>query len=576
MQLVKYIKPYRKEFILASVAKLAEAMFELYLPILMAQILDVGIPSGNRNLIIHTGIKMLVLALVGFGCAVYCQYISSVASQGTAMTIRDVLVKKISSFSYNELDQFGASSLTNRITTDVNNYQWAVAMTMRLFTRAPFICIGAVVMSLKIDKELSIVFFFIIPILAVVLFVFMRVASSLFRKVQQKLDEFALIIKENLSGIRVIRAFATTEQETTRAKASADEIKDASNKVTMFSSWMQPINSLVLNIGIIIILYLGANRVNKGHLMQGDLLSLSMYATKILYAVVVTANLVVIYTKAAASNKRIVEILNMESQVDFVSSPDVEKQNSNTEIEFKDVFFAYTNDHYLIENASFKINKGETLGVVGTTGAGKTTIINLIQRFYDVSSGELLIDGANIKDYPKNQLRDKIGVVPQNNVLFTGTIAENIRIGNPKASDEHIIKALDVAQCTEFIENLSDGIESLVFEGGKNFSGGQKQRLTIARALVKDPDILILDDSLSALDYKTDLNLRKSLKNYNDELTTIIISQRVSSVVSADKIIVMSYGKIVDIGPHKELLSRCKDYQEIYESQTALEGNHEQ
>lgn len=569
MGVLQFVKPYRKEFTIGSVAKFTEAYLELYLPILMARILDIGIPNHDKSLIIKTGIQMFIFALLGFACATICQYSAAHVSYGTGSNIRNAVMRHISSFSYEEIDKFGTSSLINRITTDTNNIQQMVAMTIRLVTRAPFICIGAVIMSLRIDRELAGIFIIIIPILGAVLYAFMRFTSPLYKKAQEKLDRFALVVRETLSGVRVIRAFANTGQQTQKGKTAANDVCDSYTRVGSIFAWMQPINSIVLNCAIVLVIYLSASKVYAGSITSGKVLSLTIYATKILYALVVIANLIVLFTKASSSSKRIMDILNTKPNI-------ADKPNAVTEIsqpsdentlKFEKVTFAYNEGKPVLEDISFEMKSGSMLGIVGVTGSGKTTLLNLIQRFYLPQSGSIYYNGFNIIDMAENSLRKEIGFVPQTNVLFSGTIADNLRMSKPTATDEEIIKALKTAQCWEFVKNLPEKHNSVVFEGGKNFSGGQKQRLTIARALVKNPRLLLLDDSLSALDYQTDLALRNSLKESLPNTSTIIVSQRISSVVSADKIIVFDNGKLVGMGTHEELLKDCPQYVEIYSSQ---------
>ncbi|MFV0401029.1 MAG: ABC transporter ATP-binding protein [Oscillospiraceae bacterium] len=567
MGLIRFLKPYKWQFTIGSAAKLAEAFLELYLPILMAQILDVGIPSGDKSQILATGGRLLLFSAIGFLCASICQFFASVTSQATGTDIRDAMMRKISTFSYRELDTFGTSSLINRITTDVNNYQQAVAMTIRLVTRAPFICIGAVVMAVSIDPGLSIIFVGLIPILGLLLYLLMRASAPLYRKVQQRLDGFALVVRENLSGVRVIRAFARTNAEETRAKGAASELADANIKVGNLSALMQPATSIVLNLGIILVLYLGARQVFDGIISQGDLLALTTYATKILYALIVIANIVGLFTKASASTARISEVLSTEPSVTDSADIMLELPKNAPCLEFSDASFAYNGGENALSNITFRMERGQTMGVVGVTGSGKTTLISLIQRFYDVQKGSVQLLGADVRDYPQAELRSKIGVVPQTNVLFSGTIAENLRIGNQVATEIEMIAALKTAQCWEFVSSLPEGIHSPIFEGGKNFSGGQRQRLAIARALVRRPELLILDDSLSALDYKTDLALRRALREDMAGISILIVSQRISSVLSADRILVLEQGALAGLGTHEELLRDCVPYREIYESQ---------
>lgn len=565
---LKYIKPYRLMFVLGSVSKFAEAMLELCLPLLMAHIIDVGIPQGNQDYILRMGGYLFLLAFLGVALALYCQYCAAVTSQGTGTLIRNAIVEKISAFSYTELDKLGTATLINRVTSDVNYVQQAVAFTMRLVSRAPFLCAGAVLMSFSIDVKLTLIFIVIIPVLGLLLFWFMRMTSPLYTKVQKNLDRAALVVRENLSGVLVIRAFSNTRKEEKRFDDTVQDLNDSNVSVANLAALMNPATSIIVNLGIIAILYFGASRVYGGYLTQGNILALSVYATKILYALIIVANLVVMFTKAAASSERINEVLSTEPSVIFPEyTNETGIAESETSIEFKHVRFSFNETENVLSDISFRVKKGDTLGIIGITGSGKTTLVNLLQRFYDTADGEIRLDGINIKDYSKIGLRQKIGIVPQHNVLFSGSIAENIRWGKENATDEEIVSALKTAQALDFVQALPDGTAAAIQEGGRNFSGGQRQRLAIARAIIKQPSILIMDDSLSALDYKTDLSLRKSLKEEFADTTIVIVSQRISSVINADTIIVLDEGVICGIGRHEDLFAACKTYKEIYESQ---------
>ena len=565
--ILKYIKSYRLIFILGSAAKLTEAILELYLPLLMANIIDIGIIEKNTDYIIKTGIQLIIIAFIGLLLALFCQYSAAVSSQGTGTKIRNALFEKISEFSYAELDKFDSSTLVNRITSDVNYVQQAIAYTARLVTRAPFLCVGAVIMSFRIDVKLTLIFLIIIPILIVILLLFMKITSFLYTKTQKKLDNVSLIIKENLSGVRVIRAFSKEKQEEKRFHKAVFALNDANIHVSNLAALINPITSIVINFGIIAILYFGAIQVDNGYLTQGNILALSTYATKIMYALIIVANLVIMFTKAMASSERINNVLNTEISMKFPQTTEKNINHENKIIEFNNVSFSYNHDKNIINNINFSVEKGNSLGIIGVTGSGKSTIINLLQRFYDVTDGEIKINGINIKNYTQNDLRENFGVVPQNNVLFYGNIAENIKWGNEFATDDEIIKSLKISEAYDFVYELPDKIGTIIQENGKNFSGGQRQRLAIARAIVKNPPILIMDDCLSAIDYKTDLMLRTNLKNNLSETTTIIVSQRISSVMKTDNIIVLSDGSITGIGKHEFLLKNCEIYQDIYYSQ---------
>jgi ATP-binding cassette subfamily B protein len=564
-------------FILGSLSKLLEAALELCLPLLMANIIDIGIVRGDRGYILRMGAYLLILIVLGLAAALYCQYCAAVSSCGTGLNIRNALIERISAFSYAELDKFGTETLINRTASDVNYVQQAVAFTVRLVSRAPFLCIGAVVMSLMIDVTLTLIFLVTIPILGVILFWFMKTTSPLYTRVQKKLDRAALIVRENLGGVRVIRAFSRTKKEEERFAEAAGELREVSNHAANLATLMNPLTSMIVNLSVIAILYFGASRVFEGRLTQGNILALCTYATKILYALIVVANLVVMFAKAIVSSERINEVLNTEPSVifpeetgadDSVSGGLPHEKQGEYSFEFNNVTFSYNGGENVLSNITFAVKRGWTLGIVGITGSGKTTLLNLLQRFYDVSGGEIKIGGRNIKEYPGDRLRREIGIVPQTGVLFSGSVAENIRWGKADAADGEIIDALKIAQAYDFISALPEGIEAQVGEGGGNFSGGQRQRLTIARAVVKRPEILIFDDSLSALDYKTDMLLRKSLKaSLPASTTSVIVSQRISSVRNADKIVVLREGEISGMGTHEELLASCGHYREIYSSQ---------
>ena len=565
-QLKRFLRPYLKQTIIGSVAKLVEAILELLLPLLMARIIDVGIHNMDIPYIWKTGILMLGVIIVGLGSATLCQYFASVTCQNVGNDIRRELIQKISQLSYQELDQFGNTTLINRLTNDVNQVVMAVAYLIRLVSRAPFLCVGALVMSIYIDPQLSLVFVVLIPIFVLVLVVIMKKTVPLYQNAQRKLDRLGQVLRENLSGVRVIRAFARHEKERERMDEATEQLARANIHVTNLSALMNPITSVVMNAGSIVLLYFGGISVNAGNLTQGSIVALINYVTQILMALIIVANLVVLFTKASASANRINEVLTCDVSV---KDQQAERELDPTApfVEFDHVSFGY-NQKEVLEDISFTLPVGNILGVVGTTGSGKSTLINLIPRFYDVNQGEVRFGGKPVKQLAQDYLRSKITIVPQKTVLFSGSIADNIRWGKEDATEQEIIDALKAAQAYDFVKTLNKGIHSQIHEGGKNFSGGQQQRLSIARALVRKPDLLILDDSLSALDYQTDLKLRRSLKEYLKNGTIIIVSQRISSVTLADHILVLDDGKLVGHGKHEELLQTCETYQEIYQSQS--------
>lgn len=565
-KLKRFLRPYIKETVIGAGAKLFEAILELLLPLLMGKIIDIGIKNGDITYIWKTALLMFGIISVGLASASLCQYFASYACQNVGNDIRKELLKKISQLSYEDIDHFSDSTLINRTTNDVNQIVQAVAMLIRLVSRAPFLCIGALVMSLYINPKLSLIFAVLIPVFVLILIIIMKKTVPLYKASQSRLDTLGRVLRENLTGVRVIRAFARHEKEQERMNEATDDLSKAYIRVSNLSALMNPITSLVMNTGIIVLLYIGAINVNIGTLTQGDIVVLINYITQVLLALIIVANLVVLFTKASASAARINEI--------FEYTPSIVDNKNEKVLEYTDkivvfdnVSFKY-NSEEVLSNLSFTIEKGNIFGIVGTTGSGKSTVANLIPRFYDATEGRVIFGGKDVKDLSQSFLHDEVGVVPQKAVLFSGTIADNIRWGKEEATDEEVIEALQVAQAYDFISSMKDGINSVIYEGGKNLSGGQRQRLTIARALIKKPNLIILDDSLSALDYQTDKKLRNSLKENLKDSTVIIISQRISSIISADKILVLDDGRCVGIGNHEELLSSCETYKEIYESQS--------
>ncbi|MBU3072806.1 ABC transporter ATP-binding protein [Clostridium estertheticum] len=568
-KLFKFLKPYRKECILGPTFKLIEALLELLLPTLMALIINNGVSSHDTSYVIKMGGIMCSMAILGFCSSMTCQYFAALTSQGFGTTLRNKLFEHISTFSYVEIDKFGAASLTNRITSDVNQLQLAVAMLIRMAFRAPFICIGAIIMSMLLDLRLALVLILATPIFGIIIYLIISRTSPLYRKYQNKLDRLGTVVRENLSGARVIRAFAKTKNEEKRFKATNDDLTSTAVLVGKTSALLNPLTTLVMNVAIIAILWASSYHINAGTLSQGTIIAFVNYATQILLALVAVSNLVIIFTKAFASANRVNEILNTIASIkDNGNNVETSSRGDDVLIEFKLVSFAYdsASDRELTD-INITINKGETVGIIGATGSGKSTFINLIPRFYDVSKGDIIINGINVKDYSLKKLREKISMVPQKSVLFTGTISDNIRWGKKTATREEIIDAAKTAQANEFIKELPDGYDTQVTRGGLNFSGGQKQRLTIARAIIAKPEILILDDSSSALDFSTDAALRTGLKSLSDTMTVLTVSQRASSIKHADKIIVFDDGKIVGVGPHEYLLRNCETYKDICLSQ---------
>lgn len=562
---MKYIKPYRIQAIIGFLFKMTEAFFELIVPMVVADIIDNGIAKNDSNYILKMGFVLFLLAIIGYCCALICQYFASKTSQGFGTYLRNDMFKAMNAYDYENIDDIGTPSLITRITNDVNQLQLAVAMAIRLVSRSPFLIIGSLIMAFQINVQMALIFLLSAPLLALCIFLVMSKSLPLYIRIQKQLDRVSLICRENLSGIRVIRAFSKQFQEKNRFEEATQKQKDMQIKVGKISALLNPLTSVIVNIAIIFILYIGGIRVNAGSLTQGEIIALINYMNQILLSMFVFANVIVIFNKASASYKRIQEVLAIHPHIhDGSGNTNFQKENL---ISFDHVTFAYQGAQAL-KDLNFKILKGETIGIIGGTGSGKSTLVHLIPRFYDVTQGQILIKGNPIQDYPLKGLREMIGIVPQQAVLFTGTIRENIQWGKKDASDSEIKEALRIAQAT-FVDELDEGLDSMIHQGGKNLSGGQRQRLTIARALVKKPEILILDDSASALDFATDAALRKALKTLDS--TTIIVSQRVSSLMHADKILVLSHGELVGVGNHQELLETCSLYQEIAKSQLSEE-----
>lgn len=572
-RLARFLKDYKRQVILGPIFKLMEAIFEVIVPVVMASLIDVGIQSGDRGYILKMGGLLVLLGVVGLACALTCQFFAAQASQGVGTQLRSQLFAHINTLSHSEIDRLGTPSLITRITSDVNQVQVAVAMLIRLAVRAPFLVIGSTVMAMLLDLKLSLVFVVVIPLVALALYLVMSHSIPFFKVIQKKLDRISLITRENLSGVRVIRAFSKQDAEQRRFEQASDDLKDTAVRVGKISALLSPVTSVLMNLGIIAVLWFGGWRVNAGHLTQGEIVAFVNYITQMLLALIVVADLVVIFTKSAASAARINEIFDTRPSVsDAGNSLQAPPEESAARIRFEDVAFRYEGAGAdSLRHLTVEIGPRETVGVIGGTGAGKSTLVNLIPRFYDVTQGRLLMDGIDVKRYPFRQLRDKIGLVPQQAMLFSGTVRENLRWRKADATDEEIWRALEIAQAKEFVEKLENGLDSFILQGGKNLSGGQKQRLTIARALVGAPQILILDDSASALDFATDAALRQALSRYEGDCAVILVSQRVNTVKNADKIIVLDDGEPAGIGTHEELYASCQIYREICLSQMSEE-----
>ncbi len=565
-RLLKYLRNYKKELIFGPFFKLLEAIFELIVPVVMAKIIDKGIGNNDSGYILKMCGLLVVLGICGLGFALTCQFLAAKCAYGFGTELRRDLYRHINALSYSGIDRVGTASLVNRLTNDTNTVQNGVNMFIRLAVRAPFLVIGAAVMAVMIDFRLSLIFFIVAPLISAVIFLIMRKTIPMYKKTQQKLDRASMLTSENLEGTRVIRAFSRQQEEIEEFGEAVNDIADCSISVGKISAILNPVAFVVMNLGIVAILWFGGIRINSGSLSQGELTAFTNYMTQILLALVVLANLIIVFTKAFASANRIKELFDIPAEEHGTTkSPD---NNCDTILEFKNVSFAYpgAGDHSL-SNISFRLKKGQMLGIIGGTGSGKSTLACLIPCFYRTVKGDVFVSGINVNDYDPDVLRKMIGYVPQKSVLFSGTVLDNMKWRCANASDEEIISALKTAQAWDFISQKPDVLNTPVSQGGKNFSGGQKQRLSIARALVGKPEIVILDDSTSALDYATDLALRKSLKTDLEGTTVIMISQRTTSLKEADLILVMDDGEIAGMGTHDELLKNCSVYMEIYQSQ---------
>lgn len=564
--LLKLLKNYKKELIFGPFFKLLEAIFELIVPIVMAKIIDNGIGSRNSSYVIKMSGLIVLLGVCGLCFALTCQYLAAKCAYGFGTELRTALFKHINSLSCSSIDKVGTSSLVNRLTNDTNTVQNGVNMFIRLAVRAPFLVIGAAVMAVTIDMKLSVIFFIVAPIISAVIFLIMRKTIPMYKKNKQYLDRASTLTREGLEGARVIRAFSRQQEEINKFKDASDDISSCSIAVGKISAVLNPVAFMVMNLGIVAVIWFGGKRIDTGGLTQGELTAFTNYMTQILLALVVLANLIVIFTKAFASANRISEVFALAPEERGEIS--VLGNSCENFIEFKNVSFAYEDaGDYSIKNVSFTVKRGEMLGIIGGTGCGKTTLANLIPCFYRASEGNVSVSGVDVNNIAPELLRKRIGTVPQKAVLFTGTIRQNMQWQKANATDEEIVSALKTAQAWEFVSQMPDGLDTIISQGGKNFSGGQKQRITIARALVGEPDIVILDDSTSALDYKTDLAFRQSLRTELPNTTIIMISQRTTSLKDADKIIVMDDGEAVGIGKHEELIENCEVYSEIYLSQ---------
>ena len=579
--LLAYLKGYKKESILAPLFKMLEASFELFVPLVMAAIIDVGIANKDKPYIVKMCFVLIALGIIGLVCSITAQYFAAKAATGVGTGIRHGLFEHIQKFTFTEMDQLGTSTLITRMTSDINQIQSGVNLVLRLFLRSPFIVFGAMIMAFTVDVKAALVFVVTIPLLSLIVFGIMLVTMPMYKKVQADLDQVLLATRENLTGARVIRAFNKEEDETKRFENANQILTDAQKYVGRISGMMNPLTYIIVNGAIIALIYVGAVRVDIGDLTQGQVVALINYMSQILVELVKLANLIISVTKAAACLNRVESVLAVkpdmnEGDVRWESNSSEENRDLKNKVpvvEFSHVSLTYkgTSDTSL-SDINFCAEKGQTIGIIGGTGSGKSSLVNLIPRFYDATEGTVKINGRDIKEYQTENLREHIGVVLQKAVLFKGSIADNLRWGKEDATEQEMYDALDISQAREFVDTKQGGLEFQIEQGGRNLSGGQKQRMTIARALVRKPEILILDDSASALDFATDAALRKSIKEMKNQPTVFIVSQRAASIQYADQIIVLDDGGMAGIGTHEELLKDCPIYQEIYYSQFPKEA----
>lgn len=566
-KLLVYLKNYKKESVLAPLFKMFEATFELIVPLVVASIIDNGIKNGDLNLVIRKAGTLVLLAVVGMIAAITAQYFAAKAATGFATEVRHSLFEKIQSFSFTELDNIGTSTLITRMTNDVNQAQSGVNMVLRLFLRSPFIVVGAFVMAMSIDFKAGLIFLLVIAVLSAVVATIMKVTVPMYRDVQNTLDSVTLMTRENLTGARVIRAFTEEEQEYSRFSKKNNLLAHFQRAVGRISALMNPITYIIINLGIVLLIYYGALSVNSGSLSQGQVVALYNYMSQILVELIKFANLIVTISKAFASGSRIATVLDIDSTLQSTDDKTVYDSHS---VAFDNASLKYhgAGDESLTD-ISFFADKGDVIGIIGSTGSGKSSLVNLIAHYYDATKGKVTVNGRDVKSYDKTELRSNIGFVMQKAVLFAGTVRDNIKWGKQNATDDEINEALKIAQIYDTVYD-KDGLDTVVEQGGANFSGGQKQRLSIARAVVSKPDIIVLDDSASALDFATEKALREAILSLDYKPTLFIVSQRCSSILSADKIIVLDDGKCIASGTNEQLLKSCEVYREIYSSQFTI------
>lgn len=565
--ILRYLRDYKKESILAPLFKMLEATFELLIPVVMANVIDVGIAGRDIGYVVRMCLLMILLGIIGLVCSITAQYFSAKAATGFGTALRNDLFRHITSLSYTEIDSIGTSTLLTRMTSDTNQVQTGVNMVLRLFLRSPFIVFGAMIMSFTIDVKSAMTFVVTIPALSIVVFGVMALSIPLFKKVQTRLDRVTLLTREGLEGARVIRAFNRQDKEFKEFDKSTDDLMKFQLLAGRISAFMNPVTYVIINLSTAAIIWIAAGQTDAGIITQGKVVALVNYMSQILVELIKLANLIVTITKAVACARRINAV--MEKQPSITDGDgQAAAGGRSVKVSFRDANLRYAGAGAdSLSDITFDVAPGETVGIIGGTGSGKSSLVNMIPRFYDASQGNVYVDGIDVKDYTLDELRHKVGVVPQKAVLFAGTIADNIRWGKQDATESEINEALEIAQAKEFVDGKENGINFKITQGGKNLSGGQKQRLTIARAVVRKPEILILDDSASALDFATDAALRKAIREKTKGMTVFLVSQRASTIMNSDKIIVMDDGQIAGIGTHRQLLSNCEVYREICQSQ---------
>lgn len=574
-RLLHYLSSYKVESILGPLFKMLEASFELFVPLVVARMIDVGIKQRDTAYLLRMGGLLILLGIIGLTCSLTAQYFAAKASVSAATCLRNDLFSHISHLSYSEIDTVGTSTLITRMTSDINQVQTGINMVLRLFLRSPFVVFGAMIMAFTVDVQAAIAFVVVIPLLSVVVFGILLISMPLYKKVQKQLDQVMLTTRENLLGVRVIRAFNRQKSETARFEEENGLLVRFQVFVGKISALLNPVTYIMINFAIIAVIWVGASQVDAGVITQGKVIALVNYMSQILVELIKLANLIIIISKSIACMNRVDTVFQMKPSIQEKDNAKAERTPSSDtqdKVAFEHVSFLYAGaKEESLSEIDFSVKKGETIGIIGGTGSGKSTVVNLIPRFYDAASGRVCLDGQDVRDYPLEVLRKKIGVVPQKAVLFKGSLRENMQWGKKDASDEEIYHALDIAQAREFVDDKGKGLDLAIEQGGRNLSGGQKQRLTIARALVRRPEILILDDSASALDFATDARLRKAIKEHTGEMTVFLVSQRAATIRNADQILVLDDGKLAGKGTHKELLNHCELYREICLSQLSKE-----